>query len=162
MASTLREARCDFVWESKVFQDSMVTLSILQDDHLPWNPMVEREVVSPSSQSLPFTGAPAHGSQCQTGTLRWHRRCGQWGWQRERLPIKATTRKVWSDHRGSLVCRMESPSVICFRSFKVKFSAFTAMVSEQMNAMRYYSRLKPIHQTVLLLPDLFMSSCQTV
>ena len=59
IASTLQEARCDFVWESKVFQDSMVTLSILQDDHLQWNPMVEREVVSPSSQSLPFYRRPS-------------------------------------------------------------------------------------------------------
>ena len=62
------------------------------------------------------------------------------------------------------VWRMESPSVICFRSSKVKFSASTAMMvsEEQMNAMREYSCLKPIYQTVLLLPDIFTSSCQTV
>ena len=62
------------------------------------------------------------------------------------------------------VWRMESPSVICFRSSKVKFSASTAMMvsEEQMNAMREYSCLKPIYWTVLLLPDIFISSCKTV
>ena len=81
---------------------------------------------------------------------------------REWQPIKATTRKVWSHQGGSLA--LESPSVICFRWSKVKFSASTAMMvsEEQMNAMREYSCLKPIYQTVLLLPDIFISSCQTV